>query len=218
MKFLTLYALLGLMFSVEACDGQDQKSVSTTTFKESLSEKELARLDTATLAGGCFWCVEASLEQIKGVYEVVSGYAGGAEKNPTYTAVSRGSTGHTETVQVYYDPDVRNYKEILKIFFTAHDPTQLNRQGPDVGKQYRSAIFFHDAKQKKVIEEVIYELESNNAYDKPIVTEVQPLDRFWMAEEYHQDYARRNPNDGYIQAISIPKVKKVRKAFPELIK
>jgi peptide-methionine (S)-S-oxide reductase len=218
MKFLAVYAFLGLMFSVEACEGQKEKPTLTTTFQQNLSEKELGRLDTATLAGGCFWCVEASIEQVRGVYEVVSGYSGGEEQNPSYTQVSRGATGHAEAVQVYYDPEVRTYKEILEIFFVAHDPTQLNRQGPDVGKQYRSAIFYHDEDQKKIIGEVIDKLESNNTYDRPIVTQVEPLDRFWIAEEYHQDYARLNPNDRYIQSVSMPKVKKVRKQFPDLMK
>ncbi|NBC25175.1 MAG: peptide-methionine (S)-S-oxide reductase MsrA, partial [Bacteroidetes bacterium] len=163
-------------------------------------------------------CVEASLEQLKGVYEVVSGYTGGKEAKPTYTAVSRGATGHAEAVQVYFDPEVRSYQEILRVFFVAHDPTQLNRQGPDVGKQYRSAVFYHNAKQKEIIEKVLDDLSSGKTYNRPIVTQVEQLTTFWIAEEYHQDYAQRNPRDRYIQAISIPKVKKVQKAFPDLIK
>lgn len=218
MKLLAVYAFLGLMFSVVACEGQKEKSTPAKTFEENLTEEQLARIDTATLAGGCFWCVEASIEQVKGVFEVVSGYSGGEEQYPSYTQVSRGATGHAEAVQVYYDPEVRTYREILEIFFVAHDPTQLNRQGPDVGKQYRSAIFYHNENQKKIIREVIDQLESDNTYDRPIVTQVESLDRFWIAEEYHQNYARLNPNDRYIQSVSMPKVKKVRKEFPNLMK
>ncbi len=220
MKFFAIYALFGLMFTVEACEGQGEQQsnqIANTTL-ESLSSLERAQLDTATLAGGCFWCVEASFEQIEGVYEVVSGYSGGTKKNPTYTAVSRGATNHAEAVQVYYDSRVRSYEEILKIFFVAHDPTQLNRQGPDVGKQYRSAIYYHNDAQQKTVNEVVAQLEAENAFSRPIVTQVEPLDQFWLAEEYHQDYAARNPNDRYIQSVSIPKVKKVRKAFPNMLK
>lgn len=220
MKFFALYALVGLMFTVEACEGQEkqQASENTSSNLESLSSKERSRIDTATLAGGCFWCVEAAFEQIKGVHEVVSGYSGGTEQNPTYTAVSRGATNHAEAVQVYYDSEVRSYEEILQIFFVAHDPTQLNRQGPDVGKQYRSAIYYHNDEQKQTIDKVMAQLEREDTFSRPIVTQVEPLDKFWMAEEYHQDYADRNPNDRYIQSVSIPKVKKVQKAFPDMIK
>jgi len=220
MKFFAIYAIVGLMFTVEACDGQEQQqaSQSANNTMESLSAEERSHLDTATLAGGCFWCVEASFEQIEGVYEVVSGYSGGTQKNPTYTAVSRGATNHAEAVQVYYDSRIRSYKEILKIFFVAHDPTQLNRQGPDVGKQYRSAIYYHNRAQQKTINELIAQLEAENAFSRPIVTQIEPLDQFWLAEEYHQDYATRNPNDRYIQSVSIPKVKKVQKAFPNMLK
>lgn len=220
MKFFALYALVGLMFTVEACEGQgkQQASENTSSNLESLSSEERSRIDTATLAGGCFWCVEAAFEQIIGVHEVVSGYSGGTEKNPTYTSVSRGATNHAEAVQVYYDSGVRSYEEILQIFFVAHDPTQLNRQGPDVGKQYRSAIYYHNDEQKQRINKVMAQLEREDAFSRPIVTQVEPLDKFWMAEEYHQDYADRNPNDRYIQSVSIPKVKKVQKAFPDMIK
>jgi len=221
MKFLTIYAFFALMFTVDACQGQDKNqaaSADVTTVNDAYTLEQIEGMDTATLAGGCFWCVEAAIEQIEGVHEVVSGYSGGEEQNPTYTAVSRGATGHAEAVQVYYDSDVRTYEEILQVFFVAHDPTQLNRQGPDVGKQYRSAVYYHNDEQKQVVEDVIQQLEVEGAFSRPIVTEIEPLNQFWVAETYHQNYARRNPNDGYIRSVSIPKVKKVQKAFPELLK
>ena len=205
---------------MEACQGQEGKENTPNSEIETIDlvDRQNSELDTATLAGGCFWCVEASFEQIKGVIEVVSGYSGGEETNPSYTKVSRGATGHAEAVQVMYDPEIIDFETILDIFFVAHDPTQLNRQGPDVGKQYRSAIFYHNEQQKEIIEKVLTKLENQNTFSKPIVTQVEALDSFWIAERYHQDYAKRNPNDRYIQSVSLPKVKKVKKTFPDLIK
>ncbi len=220
MKIFVFYLMLGAMFSVEACDGASKEkstSFSEDSAVEGLNASQLEKMDTATLAGGCFWCVEAAFEQINGVYEVVSGYSGGNEKNPTYSEVSRGATGHAEAVQVYYDPEKLSYQKILEIFFVAHDPTQLNRQGPDVGKQYRSAIYYHDEKQRKTAESLISSMTEEKVFSKEIVSQLEPLDKFWVAEEYHQDYAERNPQDGYIQGVSLPKVKKVKKAFPDLI-
>jgi peptide-methionine (S)-S-oxide reductase len=176
----------------------------------------LQALDTATLAGGCFWCVEAAIEQIKGVHEVVSGYSGGDQSTADYRTVSSGRTKHAEAVQVYYDTSIIEFGTILDIFFTAHDPTQLNRQGPDVGPQYRSAIFYHNEAQKQVIDEKIEEW--SDAFSQPIVTEVAPLDNFYLAEEYHQDYEKRNPFQPYIIRVSKPKVEKVQRKFPDLIK
>jgi len=223
MKFISVYLLLGLMFSVEACQGKGEESNSENEVINLVSVEgqygdQYSDLDTATLAGGCFWCIEASFEQIEGVREVVSGYSGGEEPNPSYTKVSRGATGHAEAVQIMYDPEIIDFETILDIFFVAHDPTQLNRQGPDVGKQYRSAIFYHNKQQKEITQRVIKKLEDQEVFSKPIVTQVGPLDSFWVAERYHQDYAERNPNDRYIQSVSLPKVKKVSKTFPELIK
>jgi peptide-methionine (S)-S-oxide reductase len=173
-------------------------------------------LDTATFAGGCFWCIEASFEQIKGVKEAVSGYAGGSKENATYRKVSYGLTRHTETVQIYYDPEVIDYNTLLDIFFTAHDPTQLNRQGPDVGTQYRSAIFYHNKKQRELAEKKIEELSPN--FEKRIVTELNRYTEFFEAEAYHQDYEKRNPNQPYVVSVSRPKVERVANKFKHLLK
>lgn len=179
---------------------------------------DYSKLDTATFAGGCFWCVEAAFEQIEGVEEAVSGYAGGKEKNPTYSAVSNGRTSHTETVEIYYDPEKIDYPTLLQIFFTAHDPTQLNRQGPDVGEQYRSSIFYHNEAQKKLAQEAIKAVEASGEYSKKVVTELVPYDKFWVAEDYHQDYEKHHPRDPYIQQVSRPKINKVAEKFAHLLK
>jgi len=175
-------------------------------------------LQTATLAGGCFWCLEAVYDEIKGVQGVESGYAGGQMDNPTYRAVCNGDTGHAEVIQVHFDPNVVSYRDLLNVFFAIHDPTTLNRQGADTGTQYRSAIFYHDDEQKKVAEELIKELDAQKIWDRPIVTEVTKLDKFYMAEDYHQEYFARNPYQPYCMAVVSPKVSKFRKHFIEMLK
>ena len=174
--------------------------------------------EKATLAGGCFWCLEPIFQELKGVDEVVSGYSGGHVKNPTYEEVCTGKTGHAEVVQITYNPDIISYKQLLQIFFTMHDPTTLNRQGPDVGTQYRSAVFFHDAQQEKVAKQVIQEFEEKEIWEDPIVTEVTGFDRFDRAEDYHQEYYYNNPNQGYCRIIIDPKVAKFRKKFEDKLK
>ncbi|HSO11919.1 MAG TPA: peptide-methionine (S)-S-oxide reductase MsrA [Anaerolineales bacterium] len=175
-------------------------------------------LQTATLAGGCFWCLEAVFDEIKGVNGVESGYAGGHMDNPTYRAVCNGDTGHAEVVQVHFDPNIVSYRDLLNVFFAIHDPTTLNRQGADVGAQYRSAIFCHDDEQEKIAEELIKDLNSQKIWDGPIVTEVSRLDEFYMAEDYHQEYFARNPYQPYCTAVVAPKVSKFRKHFLEMLK
>jgi len=175
-------------------------------------------LQTATLAGGCFWCLEAVFDEVKGVQGVESGYAGGHVDNPSYRAVCNGDTGHAEVVQVHFDPNIVSYRDLLNVFFAIHDPTTLNRQGADVGTQYRSAIFYHDDEQKKAAEELIKELNAQNIWDRPIVTQVEKLDKFFMAEVYHQEYFARNPYQPYCMAVVAPKVSKFRKHFLELLK
>lgn len=175
-------------------------------------------LQTATLAGGCFWCLEAVYDEIKGVHSVESGYAGGHVDNPSYRAVCNGDTGHAEVVQVHFDPNVVSYRDLLNVFFAIHDPTTLNRQGADVGTQYRSAIFYRDEEQKKAAEELIKELNAQEIWDRPIVTQVEKLDRFYVAEDYHQEYYARNPYQPYCMAVVAPKVSKFRKHFLELLK
>jgi peptide-methionine (S)-S-oxide reductase len=175
-------------------------------------------LQTATLAGGCFWCLEAVYDEIKGVHSVESGYAGGHVDNPTYREVCNGTTGHAEVVQVHFDPNVVSYRDLLNVFFAIHDPTTLNRQGADVGTQYRSAIFYHDDEQKKIAEELIKDLNAQKIWDRPIVTEVTKLDKFYMAEDYHQEYFASNPYQPYCMAVVAPKVSKFRKHFLEMLK
>ena len=167
----------------------------------------------ATLAGGCFWCLEAAFDQLDGVERVQSGYAGGTVPNPTYEQVCTGRTGHAEVVQVTFDAGVISYRDLLKVFFVVHDPTTLNRQGGDVGTQYRSAVFYHTPEQNAEAQRVIAELSGAKVWDDPIVTGVVPLDRFYPAEEYHRDYYRRNPDQGYCQVVIAPKVAKVRKQY-----
>jgi peptide-methionine (S)-S-oxide reductase len=174
--------------------------------------------ETATFAGGCFWCTEAAFEQLEGVGDVTSGYCGGHTENPTYEAVCSGETGHAEAVQVEYDPDVVGYEELLAVFFTVHDPTTLNRQGPDVGSQYRSAIFTHDEAQRDLAESFVEELEAEGAYDDPIVTEIDDLETFHVAEEYHQNYYEKNPGDAYCQFNADPKIRKVREKFADKVR
>ncbi|HSM54938.1 MAG TPA: peptide-methionine (S)-S-oxide reductase MsrA [Candidatus Sulfomarinibacteraceae bacterium] len=181
------------------------------------SEQPLQQNGTemATLGGGCFWCLEAVYVEVQGVRKVVSGYAGGHVPNPTYRQVCTGTTGHAEVVQITYDPLQVTYRELLEIFFTIHDPTTLNRQGADVGPQYRSAIFYHDEAQRKEAEAIIEELEAEQVFADPIVTEVAPLDTFYEAEDYHQDYYANNPQQAYCQVVIRPKLAKFRKTFAE---
>ena len=169
----------------------------------------------ATFGGGCFWCTEAAFKQLDGVESVTSGYAGGHVEDPTYRAVCSGDTGHAEVVQVEYDTDELSYPDLLKVFFTVHDPTQLNKQGPDVGTQYRSIVLYHDDEQREQVERFLVELAEEGAYDDEIVTEVEPLEEFYRAEEKHQDYYEKNPNDRYCSYYAEPKVQKVREKFGE---
>ena len=174
--------------------------------------------EVATLAGCCFWCLEAAFQDLKGVERVHSGYAGGRVANPSYEQVCTGTTGHAEVVQITFDPQVVSFDDLLHVFFTIHDPTTLNRQGVDVGTQYRSAIFYHTPDQKAAAERVIAELQREHVWDDPIVTELKPFEAFYPAEEYHRDYYRRNPNQGYCSAVIAPKVAKVRKLFLDKLK
>jgi peptide-methionine (S)-S-oxide reductase len=174
--------------------------------------------ELATLAGGCFWCLEAAFSELRGVERVQSGYSGGHVPNPSYDDVCTGATGHAEVVQITFDPDVVSFRDLLHVFFTIHDPTTLNRQGGDVGTQYRSAVFYHTAEQKAVVEQVIRELEAEQVWDDAIVTQVVPFEALYPAEEYHRDYYRRNPGKGYCRAVIAPKVAKVRKLYLDKLK
>lgn len=169
--------------------------------------------EVATFGGGCFWCLEAAFQQLRGIEQIVSGYAGGKRPDPTYEQVCTGATGHAEVVQISFDPDVISYRDLLGVFFTIHDPTTLNRQGGDVGTQYRSVVFYHSPEQLRTVREVIAELEREHVWDDPVVTEILPYTVFYPAEEYHQNYYNRNPNQPYCAAVVAAKVAKVRKSY-----
>lgn len=173
-------------------------------------------LSRAYFASGCFWCVEAIFESVEGVKEAVSGYAGGKEKNPTYQQVSAGRTGHTETVEVIYDPNVVSYETLLEVYYGSHDPTTVNGQHPDFGRQYRSAIFYQTDEERIAAEKA--KTQAGEQHRAPIATEITPLTTFWPAEGYHQDYERRNPNDSYVRAVSIPRLNRFKQRFPHLLK
>ncbi|MEW6735087.1 MAG: peptide-methionine (S)-S-oxide reductase MsrA [Acidobacteriota bacterium] len=172
----------------------------------------------ATLGGGCFWCIEAVFEELNGVESVESGYSGGSVENPSYQQVCNGNTGHAEVVQIIFDPQIVSYKEILGVFFTVHDPTTLNRQGADVGTQYRSAIFYHNDEQKSIAAEVIKEIEGEQIWDGRIVTELSPFNTFYRAEDYHQEYYKYNENQPYCRMVITPKVRKFREHFRDKLK
>jgi peptide-methionine (S)-S-oxide reductase len=169
--------------------------------------------EAATVAGGCFWCLQPLFQELRGVEKVVVGYAGGNLPHPSYEQVCTGRTGHAEAVHVTFDPATLRYEDFLKVFFTMHDPTTLNRQGADVGTQYRSAVFYHTSEQKETAERVVSELQAAKLWNRPFVTEIVPATEFFPAEPYHQDYFRKNPTAGYCRAVIVPKVAKFRKEF-----
>lgn len=175
-------------------------------------------METTTFGSGCFWCTEAVFQQLKGVSSVVSGYSGGHVKNPTYEQVTTGRTGHAEVCQIQFDPEQISFEELLEVFFNTHDPTTLNRQGNDIGTQYRSVIFYHTEEQRKAAERVKAELDRGGTWKNPIVTEIVPFDEFYPAEDYHQNYYRNNPNQGYCRVVIAPKLNKFEKVFKLKIK
>ncbi|PCH96325.1 MAG: peptide-methionine (S)-S-oxide reductase [Gammaproteobacteria bacterium] len=180
-----------------------------------ISEKKTPH---ATLAGGCFWCIEGAFSQVKGILSATSGYMGGQSENPSYEEICTGESGHAEVVQLTFDPTMISYQEILEIFFTLHDPTQLNRQGNDIGSQYRSAVFFHDKLQQNVVEETIKKMRKESMFDQDIVTQICPAETFYSGENYHQDYVNNNPESQYCQAVVSPKLAKFRKTFIDKLK
>lgn len=215
-----LFILLGLQ-SLIACGNthpKEAKITNTHNMETITPPTDNANLDTITLGAGCFWCVEAVYQQIKGVISVTSGYSGGKIKNPSYKEVCQGTTGHAEVCQVVYNTKEVATKDILEAFFLSHDPTTLNSQGNDFGTQYRSAIFYHNAEQKGIAESVIKELNETKAYDNPVVTEVSPFTVFYKAEDYHQNYYNQNGNQPYCQFVISPKLDKFKKAFDKVKK
>ncbi|GGG49306.1 peptide methionine sulfoxide reductase MsrA [Croceivirga lutea] len=217
-----IFLLIGLLV-VFSCQSNTKKkpqlaAANEPSEKEVFTEAELQDYETAYFASGCFWCVEAIFESVKGVKEVVSGYSGGKEANPTYEDVGYGRTTHAEAVEVYYDPEEISFFALVQVFFGSHDPTSLNRQGPDRGPQYRSIAFYKNEKEQKIIHDYIALLEKEMVYDRPIVTEVTQFDKFWKAEEYHQDFERKNPNNSYVKAVSIPRLNRFKENFKEYLK
>jgi len=220
MKSLTVSSLLtGALMFMLACssNAQNEKTIAKQTGSTSMEQNE-GNLETATFGAGCFWCVEAIFEEVKGVKTVVAGYAGGHVENPTYKQVVRGNTGHAEVTRIAYDPSVVSYEQLLEVFWHTHNPTTLNRQGNDVGPQYRSVIFYHNEEQKKIAEESLNRTDASDLWEDPIVTEIQPLSNYSQAENYHQDYYANNPNAGYCQVVIAPKLKKFRKDFSHMLK
>lgn len=207
---------LTLMFTAASCSTQTNVKSVKKEKSESLEKPE--NLETAYFASGCFWCVEAVFESVSGVEEVISGYAGGEAENANYSAVSSGRTRHAEAVEVFYDPELVSYETLLIVFFGSQDPTTRNQQGPDRGPQYRSAIFYKNEAEKKSAESYIEKLTDDKVFDAPIVTEVVPFEAFYDAEEYHQDFEERNPNQGYVKAVSVPRLRRFQSKYPELLK
>jgi peptide-methionine (S)-S-oxide reductase len=187
-------------------------------YEQRTNQEDLQGLSKAYFASGCFWCVEAVYESVEGVKEVISGYAGGPESNPTYSQISAGSTGHAEAVEVFYDPSIVDFRTLVKVFYGSQDPTTVNGQHPDYGTQYRSIIFFANQEEKQIAEDEKAALGASGAYSKPIATEIKMLEKFWPAEDYHQDYERLNPNQSYVQSVSIPRLNRFKARFPDLLK
>jgi peptide-methionine (S)-S-oxide reductase len=183
-----------------------------------MQKEQKNSVEVATLGGGCFWCIEAAFQEIRGVINVESGYAGGTTASPTYEQVCTGNTGHAEVVQVTFDPNIISFKDILEVFFTAHDPTTLNIQGADVGTQYRSIIFYHNERQKKIAEQTIQKFDAAKVWDDSIVTTVEPLKKFYKAEDYHRKYFERHPEAAYCRIVIAPKIAKLRKKYREKLK
>lgn len=204
-----LFMLLFVASSPTIAQQQNQKA---------MNKENENRLETATFGAGCFWCVEAVFQQLKGVKSVTSGYSGGHVKNPAYREVTSGNTGHAEAVQIKFDPEQIDFRQLLEVFWKTHDPTTLNRQGPDIGPQYRSAIFYHNEEQKRIAEESKNEMDRSGYYNNPIVTEIEPFTNFYVAEDYHQDYYESNPNQPYCRMWIDPKMKKLQEQFGQYLK
>jgi len=224
LKVTTAFAFFsGLLLAFSSCAESGTKTKNNGPLMADSTEEEakpehLQEYATAYFAAGCFWCVEAIYESIEGVVEAESGFAGGAEDNPNYNDVAYGRTGHAETVKVYYDPSKVSFLQLVQAFFGSHDPTTPNRQGPDKGPQYRSIAFYQNEAEQKIIVDYLALLTEKQVYDKPIVTEVSPFKKFYIADDYHQDFERRNPNQSYVRAVSIPRLNRFKANFPDLLK
>jgi peptide-methionine (S)-S-oxide reductase len=213
-SIVILFFFSPLMIALTSCAQKPANKPMQTADKKT----DLSKYSKAYFAAGCFWHEEALFESVKGVKEAISGYAGGNASNPTYEDVETGNTGHAESVEVYYDPSQISYETLLKVYFAAQNPTQVNGQGPDLGTQYRSIAFYTNNTEKKDIENYIQQMNSSGKYKAPIAALVMPLKKFWTAENYHQDYILKNPDGGYVQNVSIPEIKKFQKEYPQLVK
>lgn len=209
------FLMAGILLLFAACNSKAQK---TQPMQEENTQPTDTTLQEATFGAGCFWCVEAIFEEVKGVKSVVAGYAGGAEKNPTYRQVSSGTTGHAEVTRIVYDPSVVSYEQLLEVLWHTHNPTTKNRQGADVGPQYRSVIFYHTDEQKKIAEKSLKKTDQSDLWEDPIVTEIEPVTNYSKAENYHQNYYENNPNAGYCTVVIAPKLKKFRNEFSHMLK
>lgn len=218
--FIYLFSCMSIFLS-SGCSSQKVDKQTTDNSEVALDvpvSSDLSQYSKATFAVGCFWCMEGIYESVKGVKEVISGYSGGTKPNPTYEEVSSGKTNYAESVQVYYDSTKISYETLLKVFFDSGDPTQVNGQGPDIGRQYRSIIFYNNAREKAIADRYIRELEQVGKYSKAIAVEVAPFERFWPAEARHQNFDKKNPNNPYVQQVSIPRLRKTQEQMPDLIK
>jgi len=216
MKYFVAIIMLTATMSIGAGEGLTQNDQISEVMENKSMEDE--RMKTATLGAGCFWCVEAIFQKLNGVKKVTSGYAGGQVKNPSYKEVTRGNTGHAESVQIQYDPDVIGFEKILEVFWKTHDPTTLNRQGADIGPQYRSVIFYHDQEQKRIAEESKKKTDRSGTFNDPIVTAIEPYKNFYVAEDYHQDFYKNNPNQPYCRFNIDPKMEKMQQQFGRYLK
>lgn len=215
---LALLSAVSLGSCAQSANQSNQQKTKTMNTENTAATPSAGKLEKATFGTGCFWCTEAMYESLDGVISAVSGYEGGQKANPTYKEVCTGTTGHAECVEVTYDPAKITYAELLEAFFRSHDPTSLNRQGADVGTQYRSVVFYHNEEQKKLAETAKNELNKENAYGKPVVTEISPASTFYVAEDYHQNYFAQNPDQGYCAFVIAPKLDKFKKVFKEKLK
>ena len=211
-------ALLLTSFALTACAQNKSKINENTNAKNKSTVSINSNLDTATFANGCFWCTEAIFQQLEGVESVRSGYTGGSVRNPTYQQVSTGNTGHAEALEIFYDPKKITYDELLEVFWKTHDPTTLNRQGNDVGTQYRSVVYYHNENQKALAAKYKMALDESGAFDNPVVTTIEPSEKFYVAEDYHQNYYNENGSNPYCQMVVRPKLEKFKKAFKDKLK
>lgn len=221
MRVLSVVFLMFIGLSAFNCSQSNKLSNNQSNFtipSDKMAEDTNVTLDTATFGAGCFWCVEAIFQNLKGVYSVESGYSGGTMEDPTYEQVCTGTTGHAEVARITFDPNVISFETLLNVFYRTHDPTTKDRQGADVGTQYRSAVFYNSEAQKETAERVKAEVEAAGVWSDPIVTEISPISNYYKAEDYHQDYYNNNPNKGYCSAVIYPKLKKFYEQFPDLIK